>query len=305
MPVKRVPLDPQRVLLRIEATDKAELLERMYAAVMTAEALPAELSVDELRETVESREAERSTVVAEGIAVPHTRVPGLDGVRICVATLKTPLRWEPEAPLVWLVVLIVAPRENPALALKIMGQLAELLRDPATRTYLKMAEQAKEVARWLDRRLKEDDAPLTARDIMRPSLGLIKPHMRVPEMVRRMVAYNLDAAGVTDEYMRLVGMVTADKLFTLGMPDFFAQLKSVSFIPEFDPFERYFQAETKLTAGDVMSTEYAAVTPEATVLEVVFLLAVKRFPKVFVVDDEHRLIGVIDRIRVIDRILNL
>ena len=45
----------------------------------------------------------------------------------------------------------------------------------------------------------------------------------------------LDAAGITDANRRLVGQVTADDLFTLGMPDFFRQLKSIAFIAEFDP----------------------------------------------------------------------
>ena len=61
--------------------------------------------------------------------------------------------------------------------------------------------------------------------------------------------------------------------------------------------------EGGLSVGDVLEPEFSAVPPEATVLEVVFELSVKNRTKVFVVED-GRLIGVVDRIRVLDRILS-
>jgi predicted transcriptional regulator len=88
------------------------------------------------------------------------------------------------------------------------------------------------------------------------------------------------------------------------MPDFFGQLKTVSFISEFDPFERYFKAEAEATAEDVMSRDFAAMPETATLLEIVFELAVRRRPKVYVVRDGKR-VGIIDRIRVLDRVLRL
>jgi CBS domain-containing protein len=60
-----------------------------------------------------------------------------------------------------------------------------------------------------------------------------------------------------------------------------------------------------LTVADVMTLPDAIVPPDATILEVVFLLSVKGHPKVYVVDDDRRLLGVIDRIRVLARIFDL
>ena len=180
-----------------------------------------------------------------------------------------------------------------------------VVRDDASVEHILAADDPTALATWLDRRLREEEGPLCAVDVMRASLDRIGPEMPVPELARRMAAHRLDAAGVTDDERRLLGIVTADDLFTLGMPDFFKQLKSVAFIAEFDPFEKYFQHEASLTARDVMRPTPATVGPDATILEVVFLLAVQGHPKVFVVDAQRRLLGVIDRIRVLDRILNL
>ena len=54
---------------------------------------------------------------------------------------------------------------------------------------------------------------------------------------------------------------------------------------------------------DVLETDCAALPPDATILEIVFELSVKGHTKVFVVENE-RLVGVVDRIRVLDRILS-
>ncbi len=299
-----VSLDPGRVLIGLDAPDKDALLRTLCETVRTAPGVPDGLSLAALLAAVQTREAERSTLLGRGFACPHARVPGVEGVRVAVATLKRPLPWDDEGEARW-VVLMVGPHERPAPALRLLAQLATLARDDEAVEHILAADDPTTLATWLDRRLREEEGPLCAVDVMRDSLDRIGPDMPVPELARRMAAHRLDAAGVTDDERRLLGVVTADDLFTLGMPDFFKQLKSVAFIAEFDPFEKYFQHEASLTARDVMRPTPATVGPDATILEVVFLLAVQGHPKVFVVDDQRRLLGVIDRIRVLDRILNL
>jgi CBS domain-containing protein len=46
------------------------------------------------------------------------------------------------------------------------------------------------------------------------------------------------------------------------------------------------------------------VPPSATLIEVIFLLSVKRYLKVFVTNPEGKLLGVIDRLAVLDRAIN-
>ncbi|MCA9525440.1 MAG: PTS sugar transporter subunit IIA [Myxococcales bacterium] len=301
--VHRVALDPRRVLLQISATDREALLTQMTQALFTAPGIAADLAVDEVVGLLMAREAERSFALGDGIALPHIRLKGVEGPRLCLATLQTPLAWGDEQ--VRLVALMIGPARRPGALLQVMGRVARLLASPESRQHIEQARDASALADWLQESVRESDAPILAEDIMRPSLGRIGPDQPLAGLVQRMAELNLDAAGITDEERRLVGQVSADDLFTHGVPDFFRQLKSVSFIAEFDPFEKYFDREHSLTVRDVMSTDVATVGPEATALEVVFLLSVKRYPKVYVVDQERRLMGVIDRIRVLDRIFNL
>ena len=91
---------------------------------------------------------------------------------------------------------------------------------------------------------------------------------------------------------------------SMKIPDYIKKLNSVPAIKNFNPFQEYFTADAKLVAENVMSTDVALVEEDATLLEVVFLLSVKMYPKIYVTRD-GRLVGTIDRITVLDRLLNL
>ncbi|MEZ4475041.1 MAG: PTS sugar transporter subunit IIA [bacterium] len=301
--VQRVALDPRRVLLGVRAPDRQALLLQMANALLTAPGMPHAVGPQALVEALMERADGDNFMVDEGIVVPHARLPGVLGPRICLATLAEPLPWEGDVARV--VVLIVGPPSRPGALLQVMGRLARLLIDPANRARVEQATDPVALATWLQSTVREEDAPILAEDIMRPSHGRFHPDLPLPSLTQMMAEMNLDAAGITDADRRLVGQVTADDLFTHGIPDFFRQLKSVSFIAEFDPFEKYFEKDHDLLVKDIMNQQLATCGPHATALEVVFLLSVKRFPKVYVVDAERRLLGVIDRIRVLDRIFNL
>lgn len=299
---------PSQVLLRLDAADPRAVMEALAHALNSgAAAGVAEqpLETSQLLEAVLQRENDRPTALGHGFACPHARLPGASRLRVAVATLAHPIAWGEDGELVRWAALVVAPVDHPALALKLLGQLARIATSPAIEKELFGASDAEQAFRWLRTGLRPDDSPITAEDLMRTSFGQISPDTPVPEITRRMVANNLDSAGVTDAERRVVGQVSADDLFMLGMPDFFRQLESVSFIAEFDPFERYFAREARLTAADVMTSNFATCRADATILEIVHLLSVKGYPKVYVVDEQQRLLGVIDRIRVVNRLLDL
>ena len=52
-----------------------------------------------------------------------------------------------------------------------------------------------------------------------------------------------------------------------------------------------------------MSTDYAAVGEDATLMEIIYMLAVRNYSKAHVLKDGQK-VGTIDRILVLDRILN-
>jgi len=143
-----------------------------------------------------------------------------------------------------------------------------------------------------------------ARDFMRPPLAMdIRPDTPLRTVVRTMLRHHVEAVAVTDDSGVILGEITCDLLFKKGVPDFFNQLPNVAFIKNFDPFEKYFDEEAHSVAGDVMSKDFATVTEDATLMEIIHLLAVRNYAKAHVVRNGRK-IGTVDRALVLDRILN-
>lgn len=119
-----------------------------------------------------------------------------------------------------------------------------------------------------------------------------------------MSTHNLRAIPVVNNEREILGEITVERLFKYGLPEFFGQLKSVSFIAEFDPFEKYFEDEQHVLASDMMESTARAVPMDYTIMEIVFDLAVKAHPKLYVVDENNRWVGTIDKGLVLDNVIN-
>ena len=127
------------ILLFPEPVGKTELLARLVPAV--AGGFPVD-AADVLRR-VERREAEASTFLSVGIALPHVRVPGLAAPRVGLALPRAELAGSGLAG-IEAVFLFLCPEEAPDLCLGLLAQAARLFRDPTSRTALQKAGSAEE-----------------------------------------------------------------------------------------------------------------------------------------------------------------
>jgi CBS-domain-containing membrane protein len=226
-------------------------------------------------------------------------------LEICLASLAAPLEFDaPDDQPVRFVCMVLVPETAPTLALKVQSWVVKNFTNPAFQALLEGGKSPEEIHAFLCREEVELEVPVVARDIMRPAFVSIYVDTPLREATRQMMEHQLEAVAVLNRDGTIAGQITCDTLFQVGIPDFFRQLKSVSFIRQFDPFEKYFSSEAVARVGDLMTREFSAMTADATLLEIVFALTVQRYPKIYVADDAGRLIGVIDRIGVLDRVIH-
>ncbi|MDF7801763.1 PTS sugar transporter subunit IIA [Pontiellaceae bacterium B1224] len=262
----------------------------------------SELSHESIMKALIDREARQTTAMGDGIAFPHARLEHLNKALFAIATLKEPVLFE-EIP-VQIVCLILVPTSDPSLSLKIMAQFSRLLGNADIRQQVLNAENGTELRNIFKTHDPRIDKPLLARDIMRPPRFSVLDTDPVSTCSHLMSVNRLMSVPVVNEKRIILGEITVGRLFRYGLPDFFSQLKSVSFIAEFDPFEKYFADESTILAGDMMEPDARIVPMEYTIMEIVFDLAIKNYSKLYVVDDENRWIGTIDKGLVLDNVIN-
>ena len=292
--------------VNVEARDKWALLEELSGLI--ALAMPTAkgeiLSKDAIYRAVSDQEQRRTSALGLGCALPHARIEGLSAPMACLVTLVTPIDFDAiDNQPVHIVCLLLAPLEDPSMALKLMAEVAAIMVDDTLRAKVEAAEDGAALHALLRDMDTGVEHSLRARSIMRKPFYTIYPETPLTEVTRLLAEHNFEATSVVDQDGRVIGMVTCDQIFRSGLPEFFGQLKSVAFIKKFDPFESYFKSMKTATAGDIMTSDFSTLPEDATMLEVIFELSVHRRPKVFVVRDGI-LCGIIDRIAVLNRVLN-
>ena len=112
----------------------------------------------------------------------------------------------------------------------------------------------------------------------------------------------LDILPVIDEDDMLIGEISCLDIFSYGIPDFFNQLQTISFMKYLDPFEKYFKFKKDLKVKDIYKSDVNTIKRDATLIEMIFEMTTRNKSKLFVVR-KGKLVGVVDRFTIIDKIL--
>ncbi|PCI61632.1 MAG: PTS IIA-like nitrogen-regulatory protein PtsN [Kordiimonadales bacterium] len=127
----------------ILADFKASSKKQAVQALARQMALKTGLNAREIFAKLLEREKLGSTGVGRGVAIPHARIDGLEGVTGIFAKLKSPIDFDSvdDHP-VDLVFMLLAPEEAGTDHLKALAKVSRLLRDKETCEKLRMTEDA-------------------------------------------------------------------------------------------------------------------------------------------------------------------
>lgn len=132
-------LAPDGVVPNLHARCKREALAHLAERAAAATGLSAEA----IRGALMAREQLGSTGVGHGVAIPHGKVPGLDGIIGVLARLDQAIDFDSvDGEPVDLVFLLLAPEEASAGHLKALAKVSRFLRDDSVREALRGASTA-------------------------------------------------------------------------------------------------------------------------------------------------------------------
>ena len=131
------------VILDAESDTKSALLEEMAGALATA--VPG-LEVDRLLKVLTERESLQSTGIGEGVAIPHGKVVGLDGLVASFARSRPGIDFDAiDQQPTHLFFLLVVPEHSAGQHLKALARISRFLRDDEFRRSLMEAEDLESI----------------------------------------------------------------------------------------------------------------------------------------------------------------
>ncbi|GIW40178.1 MAG: nitrogen regulatory protein [Candidatus Binatia bacterium] len=133
-------LRPEAIVPSLRATNKREVLRELAARL--AEVYGG-VDPERLLRVLEERERLGSTAIGDGIAIPHGKLPDLEGVRGVFGRHLQGVDFESldEKP-TRLFFLLVAPEDSAGMHLKALARISRLFKDAEFRARLLEAENA-------------------------------------------------------------------------------------------------------------------------------------------------------------------
>lgn len=250
-------------------------------------------NVDSAYQSVLERERESPTIIAPGIAVPHARLDALKNIRVAVATSKEGIIYTPESEeKIKLIILILAPKATPGAYLQALSALAKICYDTDTADLVAELPTDKEVWMFFDRGGVILPEYLCARDIMDEVDVKLSDNDTLEDAIDLFVSQGLGDLPVIDKDGDLVGVVTANELLRICLPDYILWMEDLTPIINFEPFAEILRKESKTWLADIMTDEYATVAEDAPAIQVAKEITKRHMDRAYVIRDE-KLVGVV------------
>ncbi len=249
--------------------------------------------VDDVTEQVLARENQMPNVVGPGIALPHARLRGLSRLVVAVATSVKGVSFSEEPDgLAKVIILILAPHDSPAAYLQAVSSLAGILKAEGTADKVAGLESGEQVWHFFERGGLILPDHVCAGDIMRSEFISVRYNDTCEKAIDLFTRHHLADLPVVDEEDKLVGLVTADALLRVCLPDYILWMEDLSPIINFEPFVELLRNEGKTWLADIMSDDYVTVSVESPAIEVAKGMCKREVRQVLVVR-EDTLVGVI------------
>jgi mannitol/fructose-specific phosphotransferase system IIA component (Ntr-type) len=296
---------PELIIPDLKCKTKEDVIRQLVSKMFDTNASYAfgGLAFEKVYDEVIKRENIQTTGLGNGLAFPHARIKLCGDLVMAIGICKDGVDFGSlDGRPCSIVCLMISPASQPYIILQTMAALSRFFINPKNVEKLKAESSPQKIADMLRTSAPAAGKTVLARDIMQPVNKLVHLETSIEETTRIMHLNHLDVLPVVDDDNRFRGEISCLKIFTYGIPDFFSQLQTVSFVRNLDPFEKYFKFRKDLKARDLYDPGTSPVRKDTTLVEVIFQMTTKNRPELYVLDD-GKLVGIIDRFSVIDRIL--
>ncbi len=286
------------IICQTELTDKNELLIKMLKILAYNHGIG---NVDKAFEAVMEREKTGATVLTPGLALPHARLENINSLQIAVATSKNGIDFGNCGP-VYIVVLILAPKDQPSLYLQAVSSLAKISRNKEAFREASRLDNSEDVWRFFNRGGLILPPHVCARDIMVNNVIKLMDNDTLKQAVDLFIENQLVDLPVVDKDGDLASVVTAKELLRVCLPDYLLWMEDLSPILHFEPFANVLANEGITWLSDIMSQDYAVVSEDAPAITVAQEMARKNTQQVYVLH-EKKLVGVVTLPHFLNKVL--
>ncbi len=260
--------------------------------------------MDKIRSLILERESIENTAYGRGFSFPHARTDEVDDMQIIVGISKNGLEDEtPDNVPLHVVVLLLTPSHISRLYLQTLSAFAMLARKEGYRQQIVDAKNEQEVIDIIRKSGVSVQRELMVRDIMRRDVATVTPDVSLKEVANLMFRNGLSAMAVVNEDDILLGWIADKDLIKAALPDYKTLISNLNYSMNIEPFEELLKQEDRIKVAELYKTDHEETRMDTRVAEVAAMMIFKDIRRVFVVDEERRLKGVLLRKDIVNTII--
>jgi len=302
---------PGQILCGAQGTRVEETARKMIELIAGSD---SSIDSEAVYQLVLARKRCGVMLLQPSVAVVHVRIDGLQGLRMALATshdgqVCCPDREdfvcaETQSAPANLVVLILAPADDPAIYLRAVATLSTICRREGFVEFLITLDTPELV--W--KTIAETGAALpeyvAARDIMRSDFARLRDTDSLYSAIDLFCREGVSELPVVDADGDLVGIVSEEELIRLCLPEYITWMEDLSPILNFEPFAEILRREATMPVMEIMvfADRYATVDGATPAIQVAKVMMRRDVRQVLVVDDK-KLLGIITIQDLIQKVL--
>lgn len=294
-------LSPGQILSGAQGSRIEETARQMIELIAGSD---SSIDSEAVYQTVLTRQRCGIMLLQPGVVVVHVRIAGLQRLRLALATSREgqvccPDRddfvcAETESLPANLIVLMLAPADDPAIYLRAVAGLSAICRREGFVEFLLTLDSPELV--W--KTIAETGATLpdyvAAGDIMRTEFARLRDTDSLYSAIDLFCREGVSELPVLDADGDLVGIVSEEELIRLCLPEYITWMEDLSPILNFEPFAEILRREAYMPVMEIMvlSDRYASVDEATPAIQVAKVMMRRDVRQVLVVRDK-KLMGII------------
>lgn len=256
--------NPSQVLCNIESDQRDLAIMELLRKLAYEHGVG---NVSEVFEEVIKREKEMSTVITEGIALPHARIASVSELVVGVATSISGIEWTDNSK-VNVIILLLIPKEQPGLYLQAISALASICNVTDSATQISNLTSSEDLWRYFDRGGIVLPDYICAGDVMRDVDVKLYENDTLEKAIDYFIKYNYLSLPVVDTNNELIGVVSAQELLKVVLPDYILWMDDLSPILNFEPFAEILRRESMTWLAEIMTTQVPSIQITAPAVQI-------------------------------------
>ena len=188
--------------------------------------------------------------------------------------------------------LMLIPREDPALYLKVLHVLGTALSDREQFNLVAAMSNAGEIYRFFKNGEVYLPRFLTAADIMKREYKALRSDDTLQTCINALISEHTSELPVVDSEGRLKGVARADNLLRACIPEHVLWMEDISSILDFEPFVRVLDDESTTPLTTILDGKYPTVSPDSPAVQIACEMMRHKSSKCYVREGD-RLVGVV------------